>query len=223
MQRVLAALADIAALRGRFIALEGIDGAGTTTQLERLAAHFGPRLHVTREPSTGPLGKEIRRHLAGPVDGAAIPPAALALLFAADRVDHLSREIVPALTRGVHVVSDRYVLSSLAYQTLGVDREHVARFNELAPTPDLTIFIDVPIDVAEGRRTRRGGPAEIFEERTLQAAVRDRYVAEIADLDASGVPVAIVDGTPAPDQVFAAVLAAVETCVEDHARHTRRR
>ena len=207
--------------KARFIALEGIDGAGTTTQLERLAAHFGGALHPTREPSTGPIGREIRRHLAGPVEGLQLDPAALALLFAADRLDHLRREIEPALARGVHVMSDRYVLSSLAYQTLGVTRDRVATFNQLATRPDLTIFVEVSIDIAEARRARRGGEAEIFEERALQTRVRDAYLAEVERLRAAGEPIVIIDGAPDADTVFSAVLAAVQSCIAAAPRDTR--
>jgi dTMP kinase len=198
--------------RGRFIALEGLDGAGTTTQLERLSAHLGARLHATREPSTGPIGREIRRHLQGPVDGVQLDPAALALLFAADRLDHLRREIEPQLERGVHVISDRYLLSSLAYQTLGVCRQDVVAYNARARRPDLTLFVDVPVEIAEARRARRGGAAEIFEERALQARVREAYLHELDLLRAVGDPVTIVDGTPTPERVFDAVLAAAESC-----------
>jgi dTMP kinase len=199
--------------QGRLIALEGIDGAGTTTQLERLAAHFGTALHPTREPSTGPIGREIRRHLLGPVDGLQLDPAALALLFAADRLDHLRREIEPRLKRGVHVISDRYVLSSLAYQTLGVSRDEVRTWNARARRPDLTLFIDVSIDTAERRRSQRGGPAEIFEHRTLQGYVRTAYLAEVAAQKAAGDPIVVVDGEPEADRVFTSVLAAVESCI----------
>jgi dTMP kinase len=209
--------------RGRFIALEGIDGAGTTTQLERLAAHLGPRLHPTREPSTGPIGREIRRHLAGPVEGAKLDPAGLALLFAADRLDHLRREIEPQLDRGVHVMSDRYTLSSLAYQTLGVPRDEVAAFNVRARKPDLTLFIDVTVDVAEGRRAKRNLPAEIFEERALQERVRNAYLAELELLRAAGEPVVVVDGSPAADLVFAEVLLAAESCFAAPPRQDRPR
>lgn len=206
---------------GRFIALEGVDGAGTTTQLERLAARYGGRLHTTREPTTGPIGREIRRHLAGPVEGLQLDAAALALLFAADRLDHLRREIEPAIARGVHVVTDRYLLSSLAYQTLGVGRDHVARFNALATLPDLTIFIEVPIDVSEARRRKRGGAEEIFEQRALQERVRATYLEEVLRLESAGEPVRIIDGDAPVDDVFAAVLEAVESCVAAPARQSR--
>jgi dTMP kinase len=206
---------------GRFITLEGVDGAGTTTQLERLAAHYGARLHATREPSTGPIGREIRRHLAGPVEGLTLDRAALALLFAADRLDHLRREIEPALARGVHVVSDRYVLSSLAYQTLEVPRVHVAAFNELARLPDLTVYVDVSVEVAEARRARRGGPVEIFDERALQTRIRQAYLDELRRYVERGAAVVTIDGAPDPDRVFAEVLRAVETCMNDGARENR--
>src|SRR4051794_5711725 len=103
---------------GKLIVLEGIDGAGTTTQAQRLGKHFGARVHVTREPSDGAAGILIRQILRGeyhPYDH-----TALALLFAADRLDHLKREIEPQLQKGVHVISDRYVISSLVYQSLFV-------------------------------------------------------------------------------------------------------
>lgn len=206
---------------GRFIALEGVDGAGTTTQLDRLAAHFGARLHVTREPSTGPIGREIRRHLAGPVEGLQLDPAALALLFAADRIDHLRREIEPRLREGVHVVTDRYLLSSLAYQTLGVERERVAQFNQLATPPDLTIFVEVPIEVSEARRQSRGGATEIFEKRSLQERVRVTYLEEVARLQAAGEPIVIVNGARSIDEVFADVLGAAESCMAAPPRQSR--
>ena len=95
-------------MSGRLIVLEGIDGAGTTTQTSRLVAALGARgvaAHATREPTTGPVGRLLREMLGGahqPVD-----QTTLGLLFAADRADHLQREIEPELARGTVVVSDR--------------------------------------------------------------------------------------------------------------------
>jgi dTMP kinase len=103
--------------RGRFLVLEGLDGAGTTTQASRLCAWLSARgrtVHLTSEPSRGPLGTGIRQVLSGRLRGAGggeFDPGALALLFAADRLDHWESEIRPRLAEGQDVVSDRYVLS----------------------------------------------------------------------------------------------------------------
>lgn len=102
----------------KFIVLEGIDGSGTTTQLSRVSAALrtlGHRVHETREPTGGRIGKLIREQLSDP---SGVSARCLALLFAADRIDHLDREILPALARGEVVVCDRYVMSSLVYQSL---------------------------------------------------------------------------------------------------------
>src|SRR3989442_1021120 len=102
-------------MAGRFIVLEGIDGAGTTTQTVELSVALrkdGRKVVVTREPSGRWVGQLIREVLVGQK---MFPPAAVALLFAADRLDHLEREIKPALAGGEDVISDRYLLSSLAY------------------------------------------------------------------------------------------------------------
>src|SRR5579864_7294663 len=113
------------AKRGLFIVLEGLDGAGTTTQLVRLAERLrraGERVVATAEPTDGPIGALIRQALRRRLvhrDGRALTDESLALLFAADRVDHVAGEIEPALARGQHVLCDRYVLSSLAYQGSG--------------------------------------------------------------------------------------------------------
>src|SRR5690242_1367991 len=107
-----------------FIVLEGIDGSGTTTQAARLAQTLqarGARVHATREPSTGPVGRLLRQALTGTLVADERPVqldfCTLALLFAADRMDHVRREIEPALARGEVVISDRYDLSSLIYQS----------------------------------------------------------------------------------------------------------
>ena len=148
-----------------FIALEGIDGSGTTTQLDRLVAHLkarGRAAHATREPSTGPIGRLLRELLLGQhalPNGAPADGQAMALLFAADRRDHLLREIEPALERRVDVVSDRYLMSSLAYKAEEADRGWVAGLARSLRTADLTIHIDVPVAVAA--------------ERDLDASLRD--------------------------------------------------
>lgn len=174
------------AARGRFIVLEGIDGAGTTTQTERLAAALradGHAVVTTREPSDGPIGTLIRQALTGrlvlPGGAGPLAPETLALLFAADRTDHLKAKVLPALEAGKIVISDRYVLSSLAYQGLSLPMDWVEAVNGHAVDPDLTLFVGVNPEVAARRRAARGGAAELFEADEAQRRIAKQYVAAI--------------------------------------------
>ena len=187
----------------RFIVIEGIDGAGTTTQCQRLAAHFD--LHMTREPSDRAIGQLIRRILRkelGPVDERAV-----ALLFAADRLDHVEGEIAPMLQHK-SVISDRYVMSSIVYQSLAVDRAFVAEINRFAHKPDLTILVDVDPAVAATRRALRGGPGERYEDNETQARVAAAYRTEAQHHGA-----VLVDGNRDADSVFAALVPLVQSCL----------
>lgn len=199
--------------RGRFIVLEGIDGAGTTTQARRLCDHLnasGHRAHLTREPSDGPVGLLIREVLRG--KHAPFDAAAMALAFAADRRDHLAREIVPRLEVGEHVVSDRYVLSSYVYQTRFVDAEFVWRINAGAQPADLTVLLDVPVEVAAGRRAARGGPDELYDDLALQRAIAEAYRALLTspEVRARGEYLVRLDGTADAETVAAALAAQVD-------------
>ena len=164
--------------RGRFITLEGIDGSGTTSQAEALAARLSERGHRvvrTHEPSTGSIGRLVRERLgrtATPLD-----PRAMALLFAADRMDHVTTCIEPALARGDVVLSDRYLVSSWVYQALDCDPTWVREINRNAPWPDLTLVLDLPAPVALARVHARAGTAatEIYETVELQERVREGY------------------------------------------------
>lgn len=191
--------------------IEGLDGAGTTTQVRRLVDHLtaaGTAAHATREPSDGPIGRLIREMLTGghAIAGQAIAQSTFGLLFAADRLDHLQREVEPALARGALVVSDRWYHSSLAYQGTGADRDWIVSLNARARRPDLTIFLEVRPEVAAARRAIRGGPQELFEHLQMQQEVAAGYRATIAELVASGERIEIVDGEQSPDQVFAAIV-----------------
>jgi dTMP kinase len=196
--------------RGRFIALEGIDGSGTTTQRGALASALRARGHVvleTNEPSSGSIGRLARERLAQ--DAAALDRGALALLFAADRLDHVATEIEPALAAGRVVITDRYVMSSWVYQALDCDPAWVRAINERAPWPDLTFVLDVPAGEAMRRvLARRGGAGpelEIYETTPLQ----ERLAAGYSALAREGLPhVERIDGTRAPDEVSARLVAA---------------
>ncbi len=195
----------------RLIVLEGLDGAGTTTQVKRLVDHLRQTdraAHATREPSDGPIGKLIREMLTG---GHAIPEQSLSqstfgLLFAADRLDHLQREVEPRLAAGTIVVSDRWYHSSLAYQGTGAERDWIAMLNGRARRPDLTIMLEVRPHIAAQRRHAAGRVEELFEDLRMQEAVAEGYKATNAELAVLGERIETIDGEMTPDDVFAAIV-----------------
>lgn len=202
-----------------FIVLEGLDGAGTTTQAELLTAWFNDRgqsVHRTAEPSTGPLGKLAREMLAKRLtshDGSPVDRETLALVFAGDRTHHCHNEIQPALDAGHVVISDRYYHSSFVYQgdVDGEDRfdiDWVRALNSRALKPDITFFLDVPVDVSLQRLGDRGH-RDIYETREKLERLAKRYRQVIATLQQEGEKIVVVDGTQAPDAVLAAIQEAV--------------
>lgn len=160
------------------------------------------------------MGRLVRASLAVSGDpGASVDPQALALLFAADRIDHLRREIEPALDAGQHVICDRYLLSSWAYQSLDCPLEWVRAINGRAPWPDLTLWLEVPVEVAMARVAAResasGATRERFEVPVLQRRVAASYseLAQRPDLS----DIHTVDGTQTPTAVTQRL---VELCGE---------
>src|SRR3954470_17752600 len=168
---------------GLFVVMEGIDGCGSTTHAKLLAKAIksrGLEVLLTCEPSPGPIGALIRQVLqrrlfvADATGPRAFAWSTMALLFAADRMDHLDSPVVPAWREGAVVLSDRYDLSSLAYQSVTAPNGEkvvpwIRELNAAALRPDLTVVINVPVEVAEERRASRGGIEEMFESRELQA------------------------------------------------------
>ncbi len=198
--------------RGRFIAIEGIDGSGTTLQTRALADWLegrGVSVLETREPSRAAIGRLIRERLA--VRGTALDPAALALLFAADRIDHVMGEVVPALERGTVVLSDRYLLSSLAYQSLDCDAAWVREINARAPPPDLTLVLEVPAEVAFARVQRRAAEGGAVEERFDALALQQQIAANYRRFrEGPGLGLTrVIDGDRPPEVVTAALRAAL--------------
>jgi dTMP kinase len=196
---------------GRFVVLEGIDGSGTTTQAARLAASLRAAGHAvvsTREPSDGPLGVVLRQALTRRLVG--LSDQALALLFAADRLDHLASVVEPALAEGKVVVSDRYVLSSLAYQGMRLPLSWVETLNAAARPADLTLYLEVDPRTAARRRQGRGGAAELFDADEVQRAVARAY-GRVVRKHARAQRVVRVDGRAAPDEVAREILSRVRT------------
>lgn len=193
------------------IVIEGLDGAGTTTQVKRVVEHLnakGVRAHATREPSDGPVGKLIREMLTGnhAIAGQSLSQSTFGLLFAADRLDHLQREVEPAIAAGTVVVSDRWYHSSLAYQGTGADRDWITTLNARARSPELTIFLKVRPEVAAKRRADARRQEELFEQLQMQIEVDAGYTATIKELVAQGERIETIDGEQTEDAVFAAIL-----------------
>jgi dTMP kinase len=172
--------------RGKFVVLEGIDGAGTTTQAARLTDRLRSLrmpVRATREPSDGPVGTLIRQVLTGRLvspGGRAPGWATMALLFAADRMDHVDAEIEPFLASGGVVISDRYDASSLGYQSIMSGSRQSALpwirdINRHAPRPDLTVVLDLSAEIAAARRHARGEAAQLYEQNEMQRALVEFY------------------------------------------------
>jgi dTMP kinase len=175
--------------QGKFIVLEGIDGAGTTTQSKAVCQALNKLCDIqtlwTHEPTDRPIGAFIRQILQKniPFDGhgAWMPPdEAMALLFSADRVDHIQNFIEPNLET-CNVISDRYVHSTLSYQAL-TSKHSLEEYsywlqivNNFIIIPDLTIILRVSAEEAARRRKARGEAKDIYEENDLQVKLVDFY------------------------------------------------
>jgi len=199
---------------GRFIVFEGLDGAGTTTQTARLATFLrnnGRSCVETCEPTDLLLGRTLRTALRGQwgeTGEGELNPGSVALLFAADRLDHLTRRVNPALEAGDIVISDRYVYSSMAYQGSLLEPQWVSTINSLARNPHLTLYVRVSVETAMSRLSARGDAREIYEKEAMLRSVYEGYerlvsTGEVANL-------VVVDGEVSIDQVFTQVRDAVE-------------
>ena len=221
--------------RGRFITLEGGEGAGKSTQVRLLVSRLeerGIEVVATREPGGSPKAEALREVL---LSGAAarFGPRGEAILFSAARIDHVDNTIEPALARGAWVVSDRFADSTRAYQgALGkLDSRLILELERIAianARPDLTIFLDIPPEAGLLRvsQRRNGEPADRFEAEgiafhaELRKAFRDIAQAEPERC-------LIVNALAPEDEVAAAIWRGVETRLLENApkkpRRTRRK
>lgn len=205
-------MGDAGGSRGIFIALEGVEGSGKSTQARLLAEWLASRdiAHVvTREPGGTAVGERTRRIL---LEAAAVPARTELLLMLAARAALVEEVVRPALEAGAVVVTDRWALSTLAYQGhgRGLPLGEVADLNAFATAglaPDLTVVLDVDLAVGVARMAERGGEADRFEREGR--AFHEQVARGYRSLVALEPDVVAVDGGGAPEQVHGAVLRAL--------------
>jgi len=190
--------------KGFLIALEGVDGSGKSTQAGLLAASLekdGHPVVLTREPTDGPAGQQLRSYLKGP--GRHLSPEEELKLFMEDRRGHVSQTISPSLARGKIVISDRYYYSSVAYQgALGLDPDDILAANQsFAPAPDLVFILVLPLAEALRRLARKGKGAR-------QVSESFPYLRQVAAIYAGlqGPRFRRVEASRPPPSVHAAIL-----------------
>ena len=162
--------------RGILVAVEGPDGAGSSTQVDLLEKWFKKRnvkVYLTKEPTNSIVGGIIRSILKAEWK---VDMRTLQLLFSADRAHHLQREINPYLKKGINVISDRYILSTLAFGSPQESLDWLKQINSNFPEPDLTFILDVPGQVCAERIAKSRFGFEIFETADKLERTRKNYL-----------------------------------------------
>jgi len=207
----------VESLRGRFIVLDGPDGAGKSTQLALLADHLaglGADVERVRDPGGTAVGDKIRQILLDRANGEMAPLCEM-LLFMASRAQLIAEKVRPAVEAGKVVLCDRFISATIAYQgASGVDVGPIIDVGELAVGgcwPDLTVVLDLPAEVGlkrAGRRAAQAGGHDRMEVRpaAYHQAVRENFLALPARYPR---PVAVVPAQGSPEEVFQRVLGAV--------------
>ncbi len=171
-----------------FIAFEGIDGSGKSTQVNLLAERLkqeGHKVYTTREPTDGPIGSIIRDIMKGKMEA---DHRIIAGLFVADRLDHLLNEtngILLKLKEGYTVITDRYYFSSYAYHGAHMSMDWVIDANAMSAEilrPDLNIYIDIDPDISMNRLNNGRSATELYETTETQQVVREKYLEAIEKL-----------------------------------------
>ncbi|MFF9564354.1 dTMP kinase [Leifsonia sp. NPDC014704] len=212
--------------RGRFIVFEGIDASGKSTQVAHLANWMraaGRRVHVTAEPTTGPIGSLIRQAFSGRIP---LDDRVIAALFVADRIDHLTNDrdgVLGLLNSGVDVISDRYYLSSIAYHSSDIDMDWIVRANELSTDlllPDLTIYLDITPTTALRRLQLRSQQADKFEVLERLVAAHKNY-AQAIELLGKRDQIRAISGESDPADIATEVEAATRSALRMNLQSAR--
>ncbi len=197
-------------MKNLFIALEGIDGSGKSTQVRLLAERLeqaGHKVYATYEPTDGMVGKTLRNILKGNMKA---DERTIAGLFLADRLDHLLNEetgLVKKMQEGYTVVTDRYYFSSYAYHGTHMDMDWVIDANRMCAEilrPDINIFIDVPPETSMGRISRNREKTELYETLDNLKNVRAKYMEAFEKLGDKE-RIAIVAGSPSIEEIGAEI------------------
>jgi len=216
--------------RGFFVTFEGIEGSGKTTQIGRLAERLlagGEPVVATREPGGSPLGRRLRTILLAE-ETVPIGPTAELLLYVADRAQHLHDVIEPALAAGTHVLCDRYLEATLAYQGFarGVDLDFIRALHQRPPLdrrPDRTILLDIDPDLGLARARQRNEDLAVaaaegrFERETLEfhRRVREGYLS-LADAEPFRFRIVAAEGSAEEVEArIADLLSDVFPCLDD--------
>lgn len=193
---------------GNFFVIEGLDGAGTTTQTRLLSRHFrstGRRTFMTYEPTDGTIGRFIRRVLHNQEK---VDVRTLAFLFACDRNEHLNNPengLLAHIAAGELVLCDRYLFSSLAYQSLDCDFDFIFAINQYFPLPERLLLIDTPIDICQQRIARRRN-IELFDDREMQEKILGNYRKIIDLFRPSDMEITLIDGGKSIEEIHADIL-----------------
>ena len=195
------------AQRGIFITFEGVEGAGKTTQVQRLANALGPNVVLTREPGGTPVAERIR-DIFLTADG--ITPMTELLLIAAARAQHVDERIRPALAANQIVICDRFIDATVAYQGYrgGIDLALIQRLNRIATgglVPDITFILDLPPEVGLQRQQHGRTHRDRLDKEPLDShrKVREGY---LSAAKAEPHRVKLIDATQAPDAVHSDIL-----------------
>ncbi len=188
---------------GKFIAFEGLDGAGSTTQAGKLTVYLKERLkkvHLTKEPTNNLIGGLIRGQL---TKEWRTGPECLQLLFTADRAHHLEKEVIPLLKQEITVITDRYFFSSVAFGSLGIDdRDWLRKINDRFILPDITFLLHVSPQVCLQRIKENRFHLELFEEEEHIAKILRTYDELAQEFE----NVYVINGENPAEKVFADIL-----------------